>query len=154
MYSLHDLEAYNQKHINNTLKPSLNWVFSLEIVLACYPSLSNNFWHKHLWCRCRGRNWISSLGYLSFFLVWEVDLNQHLWRLFSPKSLRQWLLEELEKFEDFSHPQLYAALINFLLMKAFTVGSHFCIVSFLNYWVNCVIYLVICVLFHISMCSI
>ena len=76
-------------------------IFIFGCVLACFSGLRNNFWHKHIWRHCRGRSWsIYSLGYLSVFLVWEVDLNQYLWRLFSP-SLTQWLLEKLE---GFSHP--------------------------------------------------
>ena len=39
-------------------------------------------------------------------------------------------------------------------MKAFTVASHFCTVSFFNCWVNCVIYFVSCVFVYRSMCLI
>ena len=39
-------------------------------------------------------------------------------------------------------------------MKAFTVASHFCTVSFFNCWANCVIYFVSCVFVYRSMCSI
>ena len=39
-------------------------------------------------------------------------------------------------------------------MKAFTAASHFCTLSFINCWVNCVIYFVSCVFGYRSMCSI
>ena len=56
---------------------------------------------------------ISSLGYSSILLVLRGGLKPaHLYKAIFHQSLTQWLLEELEELEGFSHPQLYAALIN------------------------------------------
>ena len=37
---------YNQEIISETLKPTLFYWVLFEIVLACFFSLGNNFWHK------------------------------------------------------------------------------------------------------------
>ena len=85
-------------------KPTLFYWVLFEIVLACFFSLGNNLWHKHLWRRCRGRSWRHIFpGILISFTGLRGVLEPTLLKAnFSPK-LSQRLLEEWEPGADLLH---------------------------------------------------
>ena len=105
VYSLFVPKVHNQENISETLKLCLLYWVLFEIVLACFFSLGNNFWHKHIWRRCRGRSWRHIfLGILIFFTGLRGGLKPTLFEGYFPPKLSQWLLEEWEVEIDLLHP--------------------------------------------------
>ena len=85
------------KTLKQNLNPSLNWVFSLEIVLACYPSLSNNFWHKHS-VKLELLDFLTSIGLHSYIGICMSNLLV----IFNPrpsKYLKFWCRKRNNKHE-------------------------------------------------------
>ena len=113
MYSLSFPKVYNQENTSETL----NLVCFIEFYLRlCWlVSLAlETIYGTNIFGAAAGDEVesIFSLGYLSVLLVLRGELKPALLKAIFHQSLTQWLLEELEELEGFSHPQLYAALIN------------------------------------------
>ena len=107
MYSLHDLEAYNQKHINNTrvwiefFLLRLCWLLTLALV-----TISDT----NIFGVVAGDEAEANLPWDTYhFLGLRGGLKLSFLKAIFHQSLTEWRLEELE---GFIHPQLYVALIN------------------------------------------